>query len=176
MENQEVWNKPVQSAVLTGSEYPPLRPEPKEYVQTKNSGIHLQCPECRETTRFKHLYELKCSSCDTSFDKRTFLSRKKFKKAALSVLMVAATGAGAWEYVESPRLSAESEYALMSACIYGHNSTTPVNVTRSSAKKCGCMMEKALDEVGTGRDRNEPDEVIPAYGSAMRSAYSSCKG
>lgn len=140
----------------------------------KKNELILDCPGCNHQNSFQTQAEFKCQSCDAEIGGVQFV-KKKFQIPARYLFWIsAACGAGTVSVLSDDRLPYAAEYILMDSCISNDRRVISTKIWKNKAEVCGCIIEEALERVGTGRDRNEPDEVIQAFGTAMRSATSEC--
>ena len=143
--------------------------------ESNKNVLTLDCPSCNQKNTYQTQTEFKCQACDANVGGIHFVKKKFMVPAKYLVWISAACGVGAVNLLSADRLPYAAEYTLMDACISGDRRVITTSVWKNKAEVCGCMLKEALENVGTGRDRNEPDEVIQAFGLAMRSSTADCK-
>lgn len=147
------------------------------FKKINKDHLELICPECDCNTKVKTEGGVKCSSseCQASFDGMVF-KRKKYLTKAAAVLLVsgAVTGITLNEKIEDERLSYESEFTLMTACInrYGRSYSTSALETR--IEQCSCSVRKVVNNLGVDSSSNDTDEVVDAFFSSVNAMMSEC--
>tara|TARA_B100001109_G_scaffold194744_1_gene161332 strand:+ start:11339 stop:11791 length:453 start_codon:yes stop_codon:yes gene_type:complete len=145
-----------------------------EMSENKGNLFTFECPACKHENSYKTREQFECKSCGEKVSEGHFLMKKRSASTAYLLIIAAATGVSVTNIVTSDRLPYAAEYKLMDACMSGDRRVLSKAVWANKSEVCGCIIEEALDEIGTGRNRNEPDEVIAAFGSAMRDATPGC--
>ncbi len=101
--------------------------------------------------------------------------KKKIKiPASILTLSAAITGGVAVSSISKERLPYEAEYRLMQACVNGNSTVRSESLIFRKTKKCACMIEEAIENIGITRNRNEEDEVVDAFGHQMKLAFDKC--
>lgn len=143
-------------------------------MSKKDEIISLECPKCNINTEYKPSVKVQCKNCDSSFNGLSFIKKKLNVPTAAIIALSAAIGGGAVAKVHDERLPYAAEYKLMQMCVEGSNKVVTSKQWFGQIDTCGCAIESAIDIVGTGLNRNEPDEVVAAFGSAMKASINKC--
>lgn len=143
-------------------------------MSKKDEIISLECPKCNINTEYKPSVKVQCKNCDSSFNGLSFIKKKLNVPTAAIIALSAAIGGGAVAKVHDERLPYAAEYKLMQMCVEGSNKVVTSKQWFGQVDTCGCAIESAIDIVGTGLNRNEPDEVVAAFGSAMKASINKC--
>jgi hypothetical protein len=118
--------------------------------------------------------KVQCRECATDFNGISFIKKKLKIPTAAVVALSAAIGGGTVAKVHDERLPYAAEYKLMQMCVEGSNKVVTSKQWFGQIDTCGCAIESAIDIVGIGLNRNEPDEVVAAFGSAMKASINKC--
>lgn len=143
-------------------------------MSKKEEVISLGCPKCSTETEYRPSVKVQCKKCETDFNGFSFIKKKLKVPATLLVALSAGIGVTATSKVIDDRLPYEAEYRLMQACINGEHAVRSRSLIFKKAEVCGCMIEEAIDKIGITRKRNEPDEVVDAFGAYMEQAFNKC--
>ena len=143
-------------------------------MSKKDEIISLECPKCNIDTEYKPSVKVQCKNCDSSFNGLSFIKKKLKIPTAAVIGLSAAIGGGAVAKVYDERLPYAAEYKLMQMCVEGSNKVVTSKQWFGQVDTCGCAIESAINIVGTGLNRNEPDEVVAAFGSAMKASINKC--
>ncbi len=139
--------------------------------------LELICPECDCNTKVNTEDEVQCSSpeCQASFNKMTF-KRKKFLTKSAVVLLIsgAVTGIAVNEKIEDERLSYESEFTLMTACINRYGKTYSTRALESRVEQCSCSVRKVVNSLGVNSGNNDTDEVVNAFFTSVKAMMGEC--
>lgn len=145
----------------------------------KKSEDHLEltCPECDCRTKVKTEDGVQCTSpeCQTSFKGMVF-KRKKYLTKATAVLLVsgAVTGITLNEKIEDERLSYESEFTLMTACINRYGRSYSTSALEARIEQCSCSVRKVVNNLGVDSSSNDTDEVVGAFFSSVKAMMREC--
>lgn len=149
----------------------------KIFNKISNDHLELTCPDCDTNTKVKTESGVKCSSpeCETSFGGMVFKRKKYFTKAA-AVLLVsgAVTGITFNEKIEDERLSYESEFTLMTACVNRYGGSYSTKALEARIDKCSCSVRKVVNNLGVDSKSNDTDEVVDAFFTSVNSTMREC--
>ena len=134
----------------------------------------LQCPSCGKANEFKPSVKMACGACEKSMLGHSFVKKKIRLPTTMVALTAAIMGAKVVHERTEERLPYEAEYRLMQACVNGDHDVRTRSLIFKKVEVCGCMIEEAIDRIGVERDRDEPDEVVAAFGAYMNQAYGKC--
>lgn len=143
----------------------------------KKDHLELICPDCDKNTKIKTEGGVKCSSseCETSFGGMQFIQKKLLKASTAYLIVVGAIGGVVLEgSIEDSRLPYAAEYKLMDTCLSSRSGMVDVDRYSERIEACSCAIRKAVNNLGVGRDRNEPDEVLEAFSREVRVASNEC--
>ncbi len=145
------------------------------FNKVKSSNLELVCPSCTKNTKIKTEDGVQCKHCETSFKGFTF-KRKKFFTRAAAILLVsgAVTGVTLNEVIEDERLSYESEFTLMTACVNRYGITYRSDDLEDRIEQCSCSVRKAVNDLGINSNSNDSDEVMDAFLAEVNSAMKKC--
>jgi hypothetical protein len=147
------------------------------FKKTNKDHLELTCPECDCNTKVKTEHGVKCSSseCQTSFGGMVF-KRKKYLTRAAVVLLVsgAVTGITVNETIEDERLSYESEFTLMTACINRNGRSYSTRDLEARIDQCSCSVRKVVNNLGVDSKSNDADEVVDAFFTSVNTMMKEC--
>jgi hypothetical protein len=145
------------------------------FKRLKNDHLELVCPECDKNTKINTEGGVQCSGCNESFKGMVFKRKKYFTKAA-AVLLVsgAVTGITLSEKIEDERLSYESEFTLMTACVNRNGRSYNTKVLEARIEQCSCSVRRVVNNFGIDSNSNDTDEVVDAFLMGVNSAMSEC--
>lgn len=142
---------------------------------SKNEGIiSLGCPKCNTETEYKPSVKVQCKECNEEFNGLSFIKKKLRMPTSAVIALSAVIGGTTVAKVHDERLSYAAEYKLMQMCVEGSNKVVTKKQWFGQVDTCGCAIESAIDIVGTGFNRNEADEVVVAFGDAMKASINKC--
>ena len=147
------------------------------FNNSNKDEVELLCPECYKNTSVTLENGTCCSDseCNASFKGMVF-KRKKYLTKAAAVLLVsgAVTGITLNEKIEDERLSYESEFTLMTACINRDGWSYSTSALESRIEQCSCSVRKVVNNLGVDSSSNDTDEVIDAFFSSVKSMMKEC--
>lgn len=137
--------------------------------------LELTCPGCEKNTKITTEDGVSCSSCNESFKGMVFNQRKILTKSAAYLIVAGAIGGIVLDSkIEDSRLPYAAEYKLMDTCISAYSGMVSAKAYADRIDMCSCAVRKSVNNLGVGRDRNEPDEVLEAFSHDVRSAARGC--
>lgn len=136
--------------------------------------FELHCPSCGKCNEYKPSAKMACESCEKSMLGYSYVKKKIKIPASIVALSAAITGGAAVSSISQERLPYEAEYRLMHACVNGNSTVRSESLIFRKTKKCACMIEEAIENIGITRNRNEEDEVVDAFGHQMKLAFDKC--
>jgi hypothetical protein len=149
----------------------------KIFNKIKKDHLELVCPDCDKSTKVKTEMGVECSSpeCETSFGGMVFKRKKYFTRAA-AVLVVsgAVTGITLNEKIEDERLSYESEFTLMTACVNRNGGSYSTEALEARIDKCSCSVRKVVNNLGVDSKSNDTDEVVDAFFTSVNFTMREC--
>lgn len=122
--------------------------------------FELDCPSCGKYNEYKPSVKMTCESCEESMLGFSYVRKKIEIPASIITLSAAITGGALVSRISQERLPYEAEYRLMQACFNGKSKVRSEFLIFRKTKKCACMIEEAIENIGITRDRNEEDEVV----------------
>lgn len=147
------------------------------FEKINKDHLELTCPECDYNTKVKTNDGVKCSSpeCQTSFNGMIF-KRKKYLTRSTAVLLIsgAVTGITLNEKIEDERLSYESEFTLMTACVNRYGASYSTKALKERIDQCSCSVRSTVNNLGVDSKSNDTDEVISAFFSDVNRAMREC--
>lgn len=147
------------------------------FENTNKDEVELLCPECDKHTAVTLENGTCCSDpeCNSSFKGMVFKRKKYFTKAA-AVLLVsgAVTGITLNEKIEDERLSYESEFTLMTACVNRYGASYSTKALKERIDQCSCSVRSTVNNLGVDSKSNDTDEVISAFFSDVNRAMREC--
>ncbi len=137
--------------------------------------LELVCPSCDGNTKVKTENGVQCHHCEESFKGLTF-KRKKYLTRAAAILLIsgAVTGVTVSEVVEDERLSYESEFTLMTACVNRYGTTYSRGALEGRIEQCSCAVKKAVNDLGVNSNSYDTDEVMDAFLTDVNIARKNC--
>lgn len=137
--------------------------------------LELTCPDCEKNTKITTDDGVSCSSCNESFKGMVFNQKKILTKSAAYLIVAGAIGGVVLDSkIEDSRLPYAAEYKLMDTCISAYSGMVAAKAYADRIDMCSCAVRKSVNNLGVGRDRNEPDEVLEAFSHDVRSAARGC--
>jgi hypothetical protein len=102
--------------------------------------------------------------------------RKKYLTRAAVVLLVsgAVTGITVNEKIEDERLSYESEFMLMTACINRNGRSYSTIGLEARIDQCSCSVRKVVNNLGVDSKSNDTDEVMSAFFTSVKAMMKEC--
>lgn len=145
------------------------------FNKEQENHLELTCPECDKNTKIKTENGVSCSSCNESFKGMVF-KRKKYLTKAAAVLLVsgAVTGITLNEKIEDERLSYESEFTLMTACVNRYGMSYSTSALEARIEQCSCSVRKVVNNLGVDSSSNDTDEVVSAFFSSVKAMMGEC--
>lgn len=139
--------------------------------------LELVCPDCDENTKVELEDGFKCTStkCQKTFRGMVFTQDNLMTKSAAYLIVAGAIGGVVLDNkIEDSRLPYAAEYKLMDTCISAYSGMVDAKTHAARIDMCSCAVGKSVNNLGVGRDRNEPDEVLEAFSHDVRSAARGC--
>jgi len=141
----------------------------------KPEHLELLCPKCEGSTKVKTEEGVQCKQCEASFKGMSFNQKKIFRKSSAYMIVVGAIGGVVLDNtIEDARLPYAAEYKLMDTCLGVQSSMVDAYKYSERVDICACAVRRAVNNLGVGRDRNEPDEVLDAFSREIRHAAQEC--
>jgi hypothetical protein len=102
--------------------------------------------------------------------------RKKYFTKAAAVLLVsgAVTGITLNEKIEVERLSYESEFTLITACVNRNGRSYSTEALEARIDKCSCSVRKVVNNLGVDSNSNDTDEVVDAFFTSVNFTMREC--
>ncbi len=147
------------------------------FNMTNKDEAELLCPVCDKHTSVTLENGTCCSDseCNASFKGMVFKRKKYFTKAAAILLVSGAvTGITLNEKIEDERLSYESEFTLMTACINRTGRTYSTRGLEARVEQCSCSVRKVVNNLGVDSSSNDTDEVVNAFFSSVKAMMKEC--
>ncbi len=146
------------------------------FKRIKKEHLELVCPECDKNTKITTDDGVKCVACNESFKGMVFKRKKYFTKAAAILLVSGAvTGITLNEKIEDERLSYESEFVLMTACVNRYGRTYSTKALETRIDQCSCSVREVVNRLGIDSQSNDSDEVVDAFFTSVNYAMSECE-
>ena len=147
------------------------------FNMTNKDEVELLCPVCDKQTSVTLENGTCCSDseCNASFKGMVFKRKKYFTKAAAILLVSGAvTGITLNEKIEDERLSYESEFTLMTACINRYGRSYSTRALEARIDQCSCSVRKVVNNLGVDSKSNDTDEVVGAFFSSVKAMMKEC--
>lgn len=145
------------------------------FKKNKKDYLELACPECEVLTKVKTEEGVKCTGCETSFKGMLFKQKKILTKSSAYLIVAGAIGGMVLDNtIEDSRLPYAAEFKLMEHCINANSGLVDARQYNDRIDMCSCAIRKSVNDLGVGRDRNEPDEVLEAFSREVRKAANEC--